>query len=47
MAVAAITVIMRAANPIFASGATLDEDFARDLASIIAERRPLDAPEWD
>ncbi len=29
------------------SGATLDEDFARDLQEIIASRRPLDTSLWD
>jgi hypothetical protein len=29
------------------SGATLDEDFAKDLEEIIAERRPLDTSAWD
>jgi antitoxin (DNA-binding transcriptional repressor) of toxin-antitoxin stability system len=29
------------------SGATLDEDFARTLEDLIAERRPLDASVWD
>jgi antitoxin (DNA-binding transcriptional repressor) of toxin-antitoxin stability system len=30
-----------------ASGATLDEDFAKDLEEIIAHRQPLDASVWD
>lgn len=30
-----------------ASGSTLDEDFARDLEEIIADRKPLDASAWD
>ena len=29
------------------SGATLDEDFARDLEEIVASRRPLDTSVWD
>ena len=29
------------------SGATLDEDFAKDLEEIIASRKPLDTPAWD
>jgi antitoxin (DNA-binding transcriptional repressor) of toxin-antitoxin stability system len=29
------------------SGATLDEDFAKDLEEIVASRRPLDASVWD
>ena len=29
------------------SGAVLDEDFARDLEEIIAQRKPLDASAWD
>jgi antitoxin (DNA-binding transcriptional repressor) of toxin-antitoxin stability system len=29
------------------SGATLDDDFARDLEEIAAHRRPLDASVWD
>jgi antitoxin (DNA-binding transcriptional repressor) of toxin-antitoxin stability system len=29
------------------SGATLDEDFAKDLEEIIAQRRPLDTSAWD
>ena len=28
------------------SGATLDEDFARDLDEIIANRRPIDTSVW-
>jgi len=30
-----------------ASDATLDEDFAKDLEEIIAERKPLDTSAWD
>jgi len=29
------------------SGATLDEDFAKDLKEVIAGRRPLDTSVWD
>ncbi len=29
------------------SGATLDEDFAKDLEEIIASRKPLDTSAWD
>jgi len=29
------------------SGATLDEDFARDLEEIIADRQPLDTSPWE
>jgi antitoxin (DNA-binding transcriptional repressor) of toxin-antitoxin stability system len=29
------------------SGATLDEDFAKDLEEIVASRRPLDPSVWD
>jgi len=29
------------------SGATLDEDFAKDLEEIIAQRKPLDTSAWD
>lgn len=29
------------------SGATLDEDFAKDLEEIIASRQPLDTSAWD
>ena len=29
------------------SGATLDEEFAKDLEEIIASRKPLDTPAWD
>jgi hypothetical protein len=29
------------------SGATLDEDFAKDLEEIVANRRPLDLSAWD
>ena len=29
------------------SGATLDEDFARDLEEIIASRQPLDTSVWE
>jgi antitoxin (DNA-binding transcriptional repressor) of toxin-antitoxin stability system len=29
------------------SGATLDEDFAKDLEEIVADRRPLDTSAWD
>ena len=29
------------------SSATLDEDFAQDLAAIIAERKPLDSGAWE
>jgi antitoxin (DNA-binding transcriptional repressor) of toxin-antitoxin stability system len=29
------------------SGATLDEDYARDLEEILAERKPLDTSAWD
>ncbi|MGA3028119.1 MAG: hypothetical protein ABSF98_25495 [Bryobacteraceae bacterium] len=29
------------------SGATLDEDYARDLEEILAQRKPLDTPAWD
>lgn len=29
------------------SGATLDEDFAKDLEEIIAQRRSLDTTAWD
>ena len=29
------------------SGATLDEDFAKDLEEIIASRQPLDTSVWD
>ena len=29
------------------SGATLDEDFAKDLEEIIAQRQPLDTSAWD
>jgi hypothetical protein len=29
------------------SPAALDEDFARDLKDIIAERRPLDTSAWE
>ena len=29
------------------SGATLDEDFAKDLEEIIAERKALDTSAWD
>jgi antitoxin (DNA-binding transcriptional repressor) of toxin-antitoxin stability system len=29
------------------SGATLDEDFAKDLEAIIADRKPLDTSAWD
>lgn len=29
------------------SGATLDEDFAKDLEEIVANRRPLDTSVWD
>ena len=35
--------IARARN----SGATLDEDFAKDLEEIIASRKPLDTQAWD
>ena len=29
------------------SGATLDEDFEKDLDEIVANRRPLDTSVWD
>jgi antitoxin (DNA-binding transcriptional repressor) of toxin-antitoxin stability system len=29
------------------SGATLDEEFAKDLEGIIARRQPLDTTAWD
>jgi hypothetical protein len=29
------------------SGATLDEDFAKDLKEVIAGRQPLDTSVWD
>jgi antitoxin (DNA-binding transcriptional repressor) of toxin-antitoxin stability system len=29
------------------SGATLDDDFTRDLEQVIAERKPLDTSAWD
>jgi antitoxin (DNA-binding transcriptional repressor) of toxin-antitoxin stability system len=29
------------------SAATLDEDFAKDLEEIIADRKPLDTSAWD
>jgi antitoxin (DNA-binding transcriptional repressor) of toxin-antitoxin stability system len=29
------------------SGKTLDEDFAKDLAEVIANRQPLDTSAWD
>jgi antitoxin (DNA-binding transcriptional repressor) of toxin-antitoxin stability system len=29
------------------SGATLDEDFAKDLQQIISNRRPLDTSAWE
>ena len=29
------------------SGATLDEEFAKDLEEIIARRQPLDTSAWD
>jgi hypothetical protein len=29
------------------SGAALDEEFAKDLEEIIAQRRPLDTSAWD
>ena len=29
------------------TGATLDEDFAKDLEEIIASRQPLDTSVWD
>ena len=29
------------------SGATLDEDFAKDLEEIVADRRPPDTSVWD
>jgi antitoxin (DNA-binding transcriptional repressor) of toxin-antitoxin stability system len=29
------------------SGATLDEEFAKDLEEIIAQRQPLDTSAWD
>jgi len=29
------------------SGATLDEDYAKDLEEVLAERKPLDTSAWD
>jgi hypothetical protein len=29
------------------SGATIDEDFAKDLEDIIANRQPIDTSAWD
>ena len=29
------------------SGATLDEDFAKDMEEVIAQRKPLDTSAWD
>jgi len=29
------------------SGATMDEDFAKDLEEVLASRQPLDTSAWD